>query len=455
MGLRRLRRRRSARLSATPDRPAVALLPWGTVFEDFLDPNGISLDEFCRDFRGSWMFNYVEALARAGIDTVLVLVSLRVAEVERRTHLPTGAKVLVLPASRAFRALRRRGFARRYGGKRGVAPEPWTPPRRLLGLGLVLKEAAPYLATPHRLLARELRRERCAAILCQEYETPRFDACVLVGRLLRIPVFGVFQGGDYQRWRVERLLRPRTIRASAGLIVPTEAEEARVRARYDVPSSKLRRIPNPLDLETWRPGDRAGARERLGIATEVPVAVWHGRVEIEKKGLDVLLTAWESVCRGDGGAESRLLVIGSGRDDDRLRAQIESAGLDRIVWLDRLVHDPATLRDLLSAGDVYVFPSRGEGFPVALQEAVACGLPVVAADASGVREIVGTDDLAAGVIVPRGEPDELAAALSRLLADSSLRRTLARRARPRAEQSFSLDAVGGELRSFVLGQAGA
>jgi glycosyltransferase involved in cell wall biosynthesis len=390
------------------------------------------------------MFNYVQALDLAGVETVLVLISLRVSKVERRTHLPTGAKVLILPAPRSFRALRRSGFARRYS--RTAGPRP----RRLLGLGLLLKEAAPYLGTPHALLARELRRERCAAILCQEYEAPRFDACVLVGRLLRIPVFGVFQGGDYQRWQVERLLRPRAIRASAGLIVPTEAEAARVQARYGVPPSKLLRVANPLDLDIWRPSDGGRTRKRLGIPADAHVAVWHGRVEIEKKGLDVLLAAWERICRENDAARFRLLLVGSGRDDERLRAQIAAADLHGIVWLDRLVHDPSMLRDLLSAGDVYVFPSRGEGFPVALQEAIACGLPVVAADASGVEEIVGVDEQAAGTTVPRDEPLALATALERLLVDDSLRATFGARARGRAEQSFSMDAVGAELRSFLL-----
>jgi glycosyltransferase involved in cell wall biosynthesis len=449
MDLRRLRRRRRAgRLSATADRPVVALLPWGTVFDDFLDPNGISLDEFCREFRGSWMFNYVQALDGAGVETVLVLISFRVAKVERRTHLPTGAKVVVLPAPSSFRALRRAGFARRY------TRTPGPRPRRLLGAGNLLRQAAPYLGTPHALLARELRREHCAAIVCQEYEWPRFDACVLIGRLLRIPVFGVFQGGDYQRWQVERLLRPRAIRASAGLIVPTKAEAERVRARYDVPPSKLLRVANPLDLDIWRPGDGGRTRKRLGIPADAQVAVWHGRVEIEKKGLDVLLDAWEQIKRGDA-AGFRLLLVGSGRDDERLRAEIAAADLRGIVWLDRLVHDAAMLRDLLSAGDVYVFPSRGEGFPVALQEAIACGLPVVAADASGVEEIVGVDENAAGTIVPRDEPATLATALTKLLEDDSLRATFAARARRRAEQSFSMDGVGAELRSFLLGPRSA
>src|SRR5207244_1484613 len=107
----------------------------------------------------------------------------------------------------------------------------------------------------------------------------------------------------------------------------TDAEEARVRERYGVAPSKLLRVANPLDLEVWRPADGRVARAELGLAPDAAVAVWHGRVEIEKKGLDVLLTAWRLVGRSD----ARLLLIGSGRDDDRMRRRIDSDGLQGIV----------------------------------------------------------------------------------------------------------------------------
>src|SRR5690606_7584150 len=102
----------------------------------------------------------------------------------------------------------------------------------------------------------------------------------------------------------------------------------------------------------------------------------------------------------------------------------------------------------LSAADVYAFPSRREGFPVAPLEALSCGLPVVATDADGIPDIfeAGEDD--GGVVVPRENPEEFAAALGRLLADPHLRIRLASRARQRAD-SFSAETVGRELYAFI------
>ena len=86
----------------------VALLPWGNVIDEFLDSIGVSMEKFIGEFTGSWMFRYVAALREAGVRTVLVFVSARVAQPTRVTHVPTGATMHFLPAGRLHRLLRSR-----------------------------------------------------------------------------------------------------------------------------------------------------------------------------------------------------------------------------------------------------------------------------------------------------------------------------------------------------------
>src|SRR5947209_7078624 len=98
----------------TDTRPRVALVPWGDVFEDYLDEIGLSLRDFLDDVSGGWIFGYVKALAGAGVETVLVIVSRSVRAPERRVHRATGAPVWVIPPPRIYRAVRRQlvsGFA--------------------------------------------------------------------------------------------------------------------------------------------------------------------------------------------------------------------------------------------------------------------------------------------------------------------------------------------------------
>jgi len=314
----------------------------------------------------------------------------------------------------------------------------------------VLREVVLYLTTPLRLLARELRRENCDAILCQEYEYPRFDVCVLLGRMMRLPVFATFQGGDYQRSHLERVLRPLTVRACAGLVIATQSEVRRVRARYGIAPDKLARIFNPVDPDIWRCVERAEVRAELGIPLDARVAVWHGRISIWKKGLDILLEAWERVCSQRTAKDLRLLLVGTGKDADELRQRIATLRLRGVLWVDEFVQDRTAIRRFLSAADVYVFPSRHEGFPVAPIEAMACSLPVVATDANGISDILEGGEASGGLVVPRDNAKELALALGRVLDDEAWGRELGRRARCRVETSFSLEAAGKQLRTFLF-----
>jgi starch synthase len=436
--------------STAPSGLAIALLPWGNVLEDFLDTIGVSLETFCSDFEGSWMFGYVEALRRAGVRTVLICISGRVAKPSRFTHAATGATICVLPVPKLYRILRRtmlnpygRTVRQAFGNLQG-------PRRCLLPLLAMLREGALYLTTPLRMVARELRREGCQAILCQEYEYPRFDACVLLGRWMRLPVFATFQGGNYQRSHVERYVRPHTLRACTGLIIATQSEVRRVRARYSLAPTKLARIFNPVNLQLWSGVDRIQARHALGISLDAGVVVWHGRVSIEQKGLDVLLEAWKLICRDRPERDLRLLLVGTGKDAEKLQQLIASAQLRGIQWVKEFVHDRYIIRRYLSAGDVYVLPSRHEGFPVSPIEAMACGLPVVATNAPGVPDILEGGEASGGLLVPQENAQQLSLALGRVLDDPAWSRELGKRARSRVESYFSLEAVGKQLRSFLF-----
>jgi starch synthase len=426
--------------------PTVALLPWGHVIEDFLDGIGVSFDSFRDEMAGGWLFGYVEALKRAGIRTVIVCVSGR----ERPgwyTHRPTGAPLRVLPVTASYRLLRPLmrdpygwSFERMFGPRRS--------PRRLLRL---VRAIAPYLPTPPGRLGLTLRTAGCSAVLCQEYEYPRFDVCVLLGRLLGLPVFATFQGGDFQLSRLERLLRPRTLRACAGVVVPTSGEAARIEERYALPPDRVARVLNPIDLSLWRRLDRAEARASLGLPAEAGIVMWHGRVEMQHKGLDVLLDAWRRL--REARPDRRLLLVGSGTDAGWLRAELADGGHRGVHWVEEYVVARAPMRRYLSAADVYAFPSRLEGLPVAPVEAMACGLPVVAANAPGAADILEQGERHGGVLVPVGDAGALAAALERVLADPPLAAQLGRRGRERVESSFSVEAVGAQLRDFLAVRA--
>ena len=310
------------------------MLPWGDVIEDFLDPIGVSLEGFRDHMTGGWAFGYIDSLQRVGVETELVCFSARIDKPVAWRHAPTGAPLTILPAARSYRVLRRRL----------VDPYAWTDEEAIGNIGragrplaLFARHAAPYCATPVARLARHLRRGPYAALMCQEYEYPRFDVCVGLGAALRLPVFATFQGGDYRLTWLEPRLRPLSMRACSGVIAGSSQERARVQQSYGLSAIKVARIFNPFDISSWAVRNDAAMREQLGIPPDAQVVAWHGRVELHRKGLDVLCHAWQLLTSSRRERDPHLLLIGTGTDHDELHKRIQDLALPRVHWIDDYV----------------------------------------------------------------------------------------------------------------------
>jgi glycosyltransferase involved in cell wall biosynthesis len=133
--------------------------------------------------------------------------------------------------------------------------------------------------------------------------------------------------------------------------------------------------------------------------------------------------------------------------DDFWRGEAARRGIDGVITFAGPVAGREAIRREYADADLFVFPSHYEGFPVALLEAIASGLPCIAADVGGVRDIL--EDGKAGVIVPRRAPRELAAAILSLLRDPALRAGLGAAAAVRARTTYTPAEFIGSYRSAM------
>jgi len=210
---------------------------------------------------------------------------------------------------------------------------------------------------------------------------------------------------------------PRSLRWADHLIADSSHTARDLERRLGIPPERITVIPLGVD-ERFHPEippeAREAARRKYGLA--FPVILYVGTLG-PRKGLDTLVAAFGRIA--DRIPHHLVLVGKPGWWVDRLLREIRALGLTERVHLLGYVPEE-DLPALYRLADVFAYPSRYEGFGLPPLEAMACGTPVVCADAASLPEVVGD----AALRVPPGDLEAWAAALLRILEDESLRRRL-------------------------------
>ena len=269
----------------------------------------------------------------------------------------------------------------------------------------------------------------------------------LAARALGVPAVHTLHGLHFESYgavaRTAYLALERRLSRWTRVIVnvsrPQEAEGLAL-GLFDRGQSRV--VVNGVDVSrlTAAAVDRAEARTALGLPPSARVIGSAARFDSVKR-LDLVLRAAARVPDG----ALRVALIGSGADERRLRGLAASLGLGtRAVFPGEIV-DAARL---FRAFDVYAAPSAKEGMPLAVLEAMALGVPVVASDIAAHREVLGR--ASPGLVEPT--PEALGSALGALLADDHARATLGAEQRTRARSEFdvrqmlaTLEAIYGEV----------
>jgi glycosyltransferase involved in cell wall biosynthesis len=302
---------------------------------------------------------------------------------------------------------------RRLPAEEAVAGVPVHHPRYPHVPGVSLRRHADRMARAALPVVRALAQGvRC--VLDAHYVYPDGVAAMRIGGWLGLPCVVTARGSDVnvlgQRAAVARQVRAELPRAHALLAVSDDLRR-RFATLAGVPQERVEEVRNGVDLARFRPGDRAGARARLGLPPHAPLVLGVGRL-VAAKGFDLAAAA---VARS--GPDVRLVLVGEGP----ARAAIERAAPPgRLHLLGARGRDDVALA--MQACDAFLLPSQREGWPNVVTEALACGLPVVATAVGGIPEILA--DPVAGELAA-AEPAALAAALHRQLARGEQRQAIA------------------------------
>jgi glycosyltransferase involved in cell wall biosynthesis len=201
-----------------------------------------------------------------------------------------------------------------------------------------------------------------------------------------------------------------------------------------IPAVPVMTVDNAVDVNSFTQGQPD--RER-------PVVTFVGTIS-KRKGLIELLAA-TNILHGRGVTHWELRIIGGANEvgeaeADQIRADYRSAGFGD-VFVGSL--DSGQVRSQLAEASIFVLPSHAEGQPIAILEAMAAGVPVVATTVGAIPDVV--IDAECGLLIEPGQPGELADALDRLITDKSERVRLGEAARRRALERHDLDTLARRL----------
>lgn len=207
----------------------------------------------------------------------------------------------------------------------------------------------------------------------------------------------------------------------------------KIQTHYGIDQSKVRIVPNGVDVEKFKPTENVEAAKRqFGLGNE-PCVLFVGSL-IPRKGLPFLVEAAKKIVKEQ--AETKFLIVGDGPLRKQLDDSLDSANLSgNFKFFGNLKED--TLSAMYNCADVFVLPSIQEGQGIVLLEAQASGKAVVAFDVGGVNEAVRNGET--GLLVKRGSTSELADALLKLLGDGALRERMGVSGRRFVTENFTWD----------------
>jgi glycosyltransferase involved in cell wall biosynthesis len=276
-----------------------------------------------------------------------------------------------------------------------------------------------------RELTAMLRHAQVDVVHGHEFTMALYGAAA--ARRLRRPAVITIHSAHYVSLAMRRRVALSWAARSSRAMVAVSAETARtLEQRLWLRPGAVTTIHNGI---VERAGTADGVREGLGVRSDEVLMLAVGNL-YAVKGHPVLLDALHQLATRAPGPW-RLVVAGRGRNKAVLEERTRELGLtDRVQFLGHRDDVP----DLLAAADVFVMPSLREGLPLAILEAMFAGKAIVASGVGGIPEAITPGEH--GLLVPPGDPVQLADALLTVLSDVSLRRRLGDACRRRADAEF-------------------
>lgn len=396
-------------------------------FEDFFVKGlGLSEEEYVNSYHNDFSFDYARLLNKSGIHTTIYNFTQKGDEVRTYQHGVVDCTVKFIPVSKLYKAYCAIPYSHR------------TP---------IGKFISQYVSTIQNSLGDILKEDAIDLIYAQEYASGRFERLAHTAKQLNIPIIAAYHGGSIHKWILP--IKKRTLHKAAFLTTLNEDEHHSMVAQFPSMSSRIKLVPNFVNSSIFYLRDKETARAALGLKPEDRFIITVGRLFEHQKGHSLLVEAAQHL---KNVPHLKILIAGSGPDEQNLKELITQKGLeDRIVLLGS-IRDKETLANYYNASELFVLPSRYEGLPLVILEASACGLPTVAFNVMGVRGLV--QDGVNGLLVEDLDPSGLATAMQKLLDDPQARAAMGNNAQEIVRINYSEEITSSKLMDLIKESVG-
>jgi glycosyltransferase involved in cell wall biosynthesis len=215
---------------------------------------------------------------------------------------------------------------------------------------------------------------------------------------------------------------------SSDIITTVSESVAQELKEYGLSPDEISVVSNGVDEKFFYPSKKESENDKKYI-------MYAGRIDREK-GLFDLVECGRSICNER--PDVSFIIAGNGRDINKLRRKIKKTGLqNRFIFLGQIEKDQ--MIKLYQNATLFILPSYHEGLPTVLLEAMSCGLPIIATDVRGNRDLISNGEN--GLLVPPKDSKKMAEAIITLLEDEKLMERLGKNARKTIVENYTWNAV--------------
>ena len=222
---------------------------------------------------------------------------------------------------------------------------------------------------------------------------------------------------------------------------------------------RLFTLMNSVDFNTFHPisseKEKNNLRQKYGLPQNAKILIFVGSL-IARKGFDLLITSFVELSKSQ--EDLFLLVVGPRNSLENpsvndefvvnLRKQVEKNQITSQTLFLGLIQDRKQLAELYQASNLFIFPSRNEGFPNVVLEAMACGLPVIVSKLPGIEKVINNNET--GVILQNNDAESISLAVQRLIGEPKYNAIIGSRASNFIQQNHSFTAWQNQLSNVYV-----